>query len=1391
MVEEQLAGQIEMARENRLEIWKKDYQAALFHRQQLATFILEEIKALPGLTGTLHQFLGADSEADRRHWRKQLEEICKPYYWRLQKNEIRQLHFHSPESDSILRMHKMDRYGDSLVGVRATVVAANETLEPVTAFEEGRIFNGFRYVFPLFHNGHHIGSVETSFSAQALIDYLKEVHRQRCYQFVIRKSTVTAKVFDDLQDHYQPFSYADQFLIERRGAAQSHPGRICFQDLGLDESRLREILSPLTESELPATSLLGESTDPHLLLYYPVRNFSGKHIAGFLAVEPLPQVRTFASAAATQKLILILAGNILVLLAASALYFRQSVRKEKTRVQQRLAKLASHFSGLLYQFRLDPATGQMAMPFATEGIHLIFGVGPESVAEDATPVIDRIHPDDREDVKASIRESARQLEPWYREFRVLLNETRTEWVQGSASPEKLHDGSVLWHGIILNITDRKESQLQLVALQERLQVATRAGHIGVWEYDPHNDHLIWDQRMHEIFGITEYTFDGTFGSWRRNVHPDDIAATEADFREALAGGAEFHTEFRLLLGSGEVRHVTGDAQILRNEAGRVLRVYGVNQDVTEQRRTEERIRENGREQTLLLETIPVQVWYMTDPETYGSVNQAHADFMGLSVSEVVGRKLSDLLPPEAAELCRQAGEAAFRDGKPTSQEEVAYDGQGRRRILEVTKTPFRNSKGKIESLICSAVDITGRKEAETLMQEQNRQLQEAKEQAMAANQAKSAFLAAMSHEIRTPMNAIIGMASLLLKTPLDRQQNDFAETIVSSGDTLLALINDILDFSKIEAGRLDLESEPFDLYDAVLNPLEMVAPKAAEKSLELTYSIAPNAPGTFVGDSTRLRQVILNLLSNAVKFTEAGEVHIKVEAEQEPTGNWSLTFHVRDTGIGMEADTVDNLFTAFTQADASTTRRFGGTGLGLAISKRIIDHMGGRFTVESEPGKGSTFSFSIKLPAGQRTGKIEHLSANTPLKGQRFLLVDDNRNNLKILETLLEAWDCASDSFTDPQAALSGWALSPAPYDAVLLDLHMPGMDGFELARKLEQSGCHAPRILISSSTPDMDRESVESLFAETLLKPVRPNQLHEVISLTIGKSRRKQGSVTPPESSPSAGSGAARKENSSMPPLDILLAEDNPTNRTVIIALLESYGHSVTVARNGREAVDAVLSHRYDLILMDIQMPVLDGFGATREIREQIPAEDDRPVIIALTANALRGDREACLAAGMDDYLPKPVKPSALDQCLRDNFLKTKPESAAIQAVSEMVADRPLLDPRFIEPVVRSLPPDKARTMLSTVLDQFTQSIDPAVATMETARSGKDEAALAAEIHKLKGGAGAIGLARLSAMAEHYLEGIRSEHQPLPAEAIPQMRALTDESVEAFKSWMDAHYPG
>lgn len=263
------------------------------------------------------------------------------------------------------------------------------------------------------------------------------------------------------------------------------------------------------------------------------------------------------------------------------------------------------------------------------------------------------------------------------------------------------------------------------------------------------------------------------------------------------------------------------------------------------------------------------------------------------------------------------------------------------------------------------------------------------------------------------------------------------------------------------------------------------------------------------------------------------------------------------------------------------------------------------------------------------------------------------------------------------------------------------------------------------------------------------------------------------------------------MPPLDILLAEDNPTNRTVIIALLESYGHSVTIARNGREAVDAALSHPYDLILMDIQMPVLDGFGATREIREQVPAQADGPKIIALTANALRGDREACLAAGMDDYLPKPVKPSALDQCLRDNFLKTKPESAAVEAVTEMVAERELLDPRFIEPVVRSLPTDKARGMLCTVLDQFKQSIDPAFTTMEKARSGGDEAALSAEIHKLKGGAGAIGLARLSAMAEHYLEGIRSEHLPLPAEAIPQMRALTDDSVDAFRNWMDAHYPG
>ncbi|MFO7724862.1 MAG: PAS domain-containing protein, partial [Oceanipulchritudo sp.] len=950
---------------NSLAIWENDYQTSLLHREEMSLFIMDEFRRIPGLTSLLANYLSTSSAASRALIRGRIAALCQPLYDNLTRIGIKQVHFHTPESESLLRMHRPERFGDSLKGIRPSVEQVNATLEPVSGFEEGRIFNGFRHVYPLFHEGMHVGSLETSFSARGLLTYMKEVHETRCYAFIIRRAVVEEKVFSDLQSHYRPVPFSDAYLQE---SSDERPllDKECFKAASLSSTRFGEIVRSLLDAPGPVASLFPTESGHGILYYQPVRNVEEEDVAAFLSAEPFPEADRLLSTYGTYTLVASLATGFLVFLSAFAYYFHRSAREEKRRSTRQLEKLASQFPGMLYQYHLDPATGKASFPFSTEGIRSIYGVAPEDVASDATPALERVHPADKQRVRNAILQSARDQAPWKCEFRVITPGNRIDWIEGYATPECLPDQSVLWHGVVTKITDRKESQLQLKAVQERLQMATEAGQIGIWEYDPHRDTLIWDERMHDIFGIPADLFDGTIAGWRRNLHPDDAAATEASFHEALRQSNEFHTEFRLLLPDGEVRHVTGDAHIVRHENGDVARVYGVNCDVTERRLVELKVQENARELSLLLKTIPVQVWYMTDPATYGSVNQAHAEFLGLPAESVFGKTIHKLLPPDAVGTCLATGREAFEKGCAVSREEEAIAARGRRRILDVTKSPLRNAEGEIECLICSAVDITERKENETLMEKQNRRLQAATEEAQAASQAKSAFLATMSHEIRTPMNAIIGMSSLLLKTPLNPRQSDFVRTIVASGDTLLALINDVLDFSKIEAGKLDLEAEPFDLRQTLLDPLEIIAPKAEEKALELTYSIDSNAPGTLIGDANRLRQVLLNLLSNAVKFTAEGNVHLGASAASKGNDTWKLTFSVTDTGIGIDEKTRKSLFQAFTQADASTTRRFGGTGLGLAISKRIIDHMGGFFDVRSTPGHGSTFSFAIEAKAGTR-----------------------------------------------------------------------------------------------------------------------------------------------------------------------------------------------------------------------------------------------------------------------------------------------------------------------------------------------------------------------------------------------------------------------------------------
>jgi len=664
---------------------------------------------------------------------------------------------------------------------------------------------------------------------------------------------------------------------------------------------------------------------------------------------------------------------------------------------------------------------------------------------------------------------------------------------------------------------------------------------------------------------------------------------------------------------------------------------------------EEIQREKQYSESLILNS-PIAIVVEDSDHKIVTWNPAAEKLFGYAQAEAIGRDIDDLISTGA-----------------TRVEALAYT----RQVIEgnvvraVTQRSRQDGTLVDVELLGVPLFVVGERAGSLVIYHDITELQRARHEAEAANRAKSAFLATMSHEIRTPMNAVIGMTSLLLDTDLTAEQREFTQTIRVSGDALLTIINDVLDFSKIEAGRMDLESQPFDLRECVESAIDLFTTEAAEKGLEMAYLIDDQTPAAIVGDVTRLRQVLINLIGNAIKFTERGEVVVEVKGKEYAVGSQGtdlssehppsppsprsmslLHFSIRDTGIGIPPDRMDRLFQSFSQVDTSTTRRYGGTGLGLAISKRLCELMGGTMWVESKVGVGSTFHFTIQAETAPRPTPTYLQKAQPDLRGRRVLIVDDNDTNRRILTLQTKRWGMLSRDTASPTEALA-WIRQGEPFDVALLDMQMPEMDGLMLADEIQRerdanaSASASLPLVMLTSLGQQEVEIAEGAFAAFLTKPAKASQLYDVLVDIFAKkepTRKKRDAAAPPPFDPEMGKRL---------PLRILLAEDNAVNQKLALHLLKRMGYRADVAANGLEALEAVRRQTYDAVLMDVQMPEMDGLEATRRIRREL-AKEAQPRIVAMTAGAMKENREECLAAGMDDYISKPIQVEELIGALR-----------------------------------------------------------------------------------------------------------------------------------------------
>lgn len=880
--------------------------------------------------------------------------------------------------------------------------------------------------------------------------------------------------------------------------------------------------------------------------------------------------------------------------------------------------------------------------FVSAKIEAIYGYTPEEICQTGV-WFERIHPDDAPKAHAAYERLLSRGEVFETEYRIQRKDGQWIWLYARAVSRYEKDGKRYIDGIASDITERKHA-LQALEESER-KYRSLVTHIPdiIWSVAADGRVDFISSNAERILSFTPedaYRLGGQV--WFDSIHPEDGPRVKKAFEALFKAGRPYDVECRRKGRDGEWVWVH-DRSVATHERDGMLYADGLVTDITERKKTEESLRTSEQRYRLLFDRNMAGVLRGSLEGQVLECNEAFAKILGYeSARQVLALSTVDLYYSTEEHVALVQG---LNEKKAITNHEMRFrrsNGSPVWAIANIILVEGDNRQNA--SIVATIVDITDRKSAEE-------DLRKAKEAAEAASRAKSDFLANMSHEIRTPMNGVIGMTELVLDTELTIEQRDYLNTVKSSANSLLNIINDILDFSKIEARKLDLECVTFDLRAAIDTAMKGLGIRVGKKKLELACHIAPDVPSEVIGDPGRLRQILLNLVDNAIKFTRAGEVLVRVGKLSETDGQIVVHFSISDTGIGIPPEKREAIFRAFEQADNSFTRRFGGTGLGLAIASQLVTMMGGQMHLESEVGKGTTFYFTVRLTVGTPVEQAKQTRI-AGLRGMPVLVVDDNATSRTILGKTLNNWRmkpvlaCGGLSAME---SLQRACEAARPFPLVIIDSQMPKMDGFALLEQIRQDAGMAGSIImmLPSSGQAGDATSCYAMGASAcLFKPITETELLDAIARVLD-----MGSPTPQEARaiPQRSLAAERRAR-------VLVVEDNPVNQHVALRVVEKQGYSPRAVGNGREALALLAKEHFDLVLMDIQMPEMDGIEATIAIRREERGTSRHVPIIAMTAHAMQGDRNRCLEAGMDDYISKPINVHDLAAAL-DRLLAREPE--------------------------------------------------------------------------------------------------------------------------------------